>query len=127
MWDVKPYSSSSNFCRAFGFTLTMWDVKRKFVAALNFLTSCFTLTMWDVKQAYFVFVLSILLFEFYLNYVGCKAIPNVSPFTTFETGFTLTMWDVKVFSVNPNISLIVRFYLNYVGCKVDNLILTCNL
>jgi len=73
----------------------MWDVKNAYITRLYANIQGFTLTMWDVKQQ-FERVAERLNLEFYLNYVGCKAVfPKATQLK--KSGFTLTMWDVKYY------------------------------
>ncbi len=71
MWDVKQAESFFTDENGNSFTLTMWDVKRIYFTLPTKVIYRFTLTMWDVKP--YNIGKDYKGYEFYLNYVGCKA------------------------------------------------------
>jgi len=119
------------------FIWTMWDVKSYTSNTEAAFTPCFIWTMWDVKSI--CLFLALPYNQFYMNYVGCKAIlGNVTSclpisfymnyvgckvslgqiWISINNCFIWTMWDVKD-DVWLFLSDIAKgFYMNYVGCKV---------
>jgi len=94
MWDVKFCVLVLIIAHSKSFIWTMWDVKAGDIWYSPLPQASFIWTMWDVKSALTHDTPSHL-YQFYMNYVGCKDILNALGLKPGDIGFIWTMWDVK--------------------------------